>query len=1793
MPTTYNLVADVNFNDLGAATLVGTDVFNINGCVLTVDSDTRWGYNHKGTTGNLGGTASAVTISTALGGQLKLDGTVSKLLRYYGGSGTMPVTGSQATTDSGTKPTAMTWVGGTATITTAAITTADNLTTTTAATTCTRAAGSFITEGIVAGMSFISQTGATIAANTYVQSVNSATSLTLTQNVTTGVGTAVGVFNQADNTWASGQTVTISNCYPTAWNGTYTITGSGVNSFTVAMTNDPGTIIDKGLVTRKYMVSQALTKTPPSTASYVISGAGPYLVTLTTPNHNCVTGNTIVIAGSVSAGTTMNGSWVVTRVSNDVLTFSMPTSPVSVSTAGTFTKTVKAEYLSIWNTQTAAPTAHTTAAAGSGFTGTVTVTHAYQAGDIVTHSGMTPAALNGTYKIETVTTTTAYTYFRVDNAGPATVQGLTSCAGRQLTLAAADAPGTGAAAPVAGASVTANGFIKVRNVTNGPFEHGTLTVGGGTTPVMTATSSEMTCPIEVVGCDAGVINVPRQGKFISQGEWYYQPLAPLFTQAISASGSSGAWTVTVTTAAYFGGAAQIHKLYVGQEVKISGVTQGAYNGTWRITAVPTPTTFTFTNTTTDTLSNATVQGSVIPFLCTTGQPARQNVLPITGASTIGGIWVEKYPFADTGDGANSAYDFYPNQGTLATAASVGTDWARGRVCWVTAASGILRIGHDGTNIQGYNPKPGCKIRYGNIFTVGAAPATPGTNIVTTTLANRYKWLTTSAGYITIDKSNIQWASTFAQPFYVSLTNTTVADQITVSEIGSAIAWDNVIVGPSASAAGNAALLLSLSFAGGTISNSCFTVANAAASTSTGATPAGLANLDSFTFTNCDFRAALMGAFNVTLVNSIASPYPANGIYGLNLTNCTFNGARILGSGKIAMSASSDIAFNNTKYSFNNATAYNTSVVICSILSELTTKSNTITFDGIDWSTIPCTSMSCTTNVVTVTTGNIAHGIAAGVVVDVNGCLNPGYNAHSVTLSLVARTTATCTTVIGDKSVTTAASYTTSGVLVGDMVTGTGIPINTYVESIQSATVLKLTNSATAAGSVTLTFNPPNQFTYPKTAVNISATTETTMTVNQANVNQPTTGFITNNNCDNIIIKNIGSYYSKLNMGTNSTSTYPPYLYSGNIGTSAINVTLKNVYTSAFRSGVYVGLNSLSKLTAENVHCMIPYEMTSASTGFRSTSVSMVNLSSVHKGCSWYHTVPTGANQASVYGTHWFDTHVTAGDSQIHIMGNEASPSTTSQVTEAGTNSAQSGFNSAGAFVMPNVGDELVWTSPYKILGHLGFATTPVGVIPTTTVGTASVIGTAASLTITASSWAAGHGGVSLTGNTSTSINVTNIANTDVLYVGCPITGSGFATGTVVASIVSSTAITLSLPTTTTLTGTALTYGGEISFTAGTHRLQVGDTVTVSGTAVASSNWYGVYTVSGITSATVFRVKCAINPGGTAPSAGTVTVPYTAISLMSYAANILTVTTGTFLHGYLPGDQVVITDALYTAGTVLLNNCNGKYTILTVPTGTTFTIAVAGSPGTTPTANTGTIRMADNIKLTYDIDSSGTFKSLRKPLFACSTASAANGVVSCSDTTNVSVGDWVYANNIAAGGAKVTAVSPNTSFTLGRNNVTVAGGASTTVTSFTAYATVAPGEVLPAANIGYQLKVKATAINKNSVTQITNVLISTSSTRATQAYQYVLYAGQLNITGLTAGSEVRCYYGTDPNTALEIGGIDSSTTEFSLSHNYGGGTGYIQIFNVVDKQPTSYNPFTYSALDNLLVQQVKERNYLNP
>jgi hypothetical protein len=173
---------------------------------------------------------------------------------------------------------------------------------------------------------------------------------------------------------------------------------------------------------------------------------------------------------------------------------------------------------------------------------------------------------------------------------------------------------------------------------------------------------------------------------------------------------------------------------------------------------------------------------------------------------------------------------------------------------------------------------------------------------------------------------------------------------------------------------------------------------------------------------------------------------------------------------------------------------------------------------------------------------------------------------------------------------------------------------------------------------------------------------------------------------NIKIRNIGSPSSPLNLGTTNPAAY---LLVGAASAGCQNIELKRVYTQNTGTGFQLNFdNSYNKVTYENVWVDAADTLT------------FTTLNTVIKGMRG---VNTTTGQTAVYGTHWFDLFTSATAGRIGIIFNEKTliePSASSYtVVNAGP---RFGFNSQGSLQMPNLNDEIIYTTPYYIIGHNSF-----------------------------------------------------------------------------------------------------------------------------------------------------------------------------------------------------------------------------------------------------------------------------------------------------------------------------------------------------------------------------------------------------------------------------------------------------------------------------------------------------------
>lgn len=266
---------------------------------------------------------------------------------------------------------------------------------------------------------------------------------------------------------------------------------------------------------------------------------------------------------------------------------------------------------------------------------------------------------------------------------------------------------------------------------------------------------------------------------------------------------------------------------------------------------------------------------------TNGSRGQQIQLPNYGGANCyyPGIWIE------TSSGSNT-YEFYPaslaGTGSPWSTSHLGTD-ARSKFVQCLA-SGIVRIGSDGTNNIGDLPSSGCKIRIPNVILKSCATGSRASDSVpNATLATRPDFTVTNAGQIDVDKAIGHWQMNLGQAYSVRLRYLALFDQYTITETATALDLLEVHNGNYTIAQDAAALVLTSNFAGGTIQDCKFGRSGTIGSADYGV---NVQYCNDITFSGCYFQ-------NRTFrTNAGGHPFYAAYCDGLIFTNCVNVGASL-------------------------------------------------------------------------------------------------------------------------------------------------------------------------------------------------------------------------------------------------------------------------------------------------------------------------------------------------------------------------------------------------------------------------------------------------------------------------------------------------------------------------------------------------------------------------------------------------------------------------------------------------------------------------------------------------------------------------------------------------------------------------------------------------------------------------------------------------------------------------------------------------------------------------------------
>lgn len=175
---------------------------------------------------------------------------------------------------------------------------------------------------------------------------------------------------------------------------------------------------------------------------------------------------------------------------------------------------------------------------------------------------------------------------------------------------------------------------------------------------------------------------------------------------------------------------------------------------------------------------------------------------------------------------------------------------------------------------------------------------------------------------------------------------------------------------------------------------------------------------------------------------------------------------------------------------------------------------------------------------------------------------------------------------------------------------------------------------------------------------------------------------------NIKIRNIGTAAQPLSLGPTNASAY---FVVGAASAGCRNLEFKRIYTQNTRTGIASNIDN-SYSNVEYANCWFdgadtfsPAALNTTVKGMRAAAATTLNT--------------------AVYGTHFADYFPTASIQTGHIVfiANEAT-TLSSGAYSIDVASTGSNFNSANAYYMPAVGDQITWTHPHYVLGHPQFAT---------------------------------------------------------------------------------------------------------------------------------------------------------------------------------------------------------------------------------------------------------------------------------------------------------------------------------------------------------------------------------------------------------------------------------------------------------------------------------------------------------
>lgn len=775
-----------------------------------------------------------------------------------------------------------------------------------------------------------------------------------------------------------------------------------------------------------------------------------------------------------------------------------------------------------------------------------------------------------------------------------------------------------------------------------------------------------------------------------------------------------------------------------------------------------------------------VTGSWYEVGTCTGDRSSSYQLPTNGNATwVPGVWVET-------SASSNAYEFYAlATGITASVTAIGTERDRGKFCWLSSGSnfnGLLWFGNDalGNTSGGYVPLSGSRIRVPNVFLQNATTTTPWNNTVPNALVTtRYDFTTTTAGNLDISNASMSWYVGWTQPYSVRMKDMSLFIPFSVTEVPTPMSWSNV--GASSPERRSVQSGFTLCKAGTLIEDSVFVCAQL---------PANTVNV---AFTDCDNVTINRTTFQVVdrLVASI-------NLYLLRTNNVTIVSSTIIADGTTFSSQDTSYVKDMT---YIDRTAGRT---IVSPAVNGVTYSNA--YHGLLDGFLTGTIAQCVPFIALVLVGAGCSDISIRNIGSYDEPLNLG--GETVMDAPWSRVGTVCTVTssmhgfaVGDYFATSISSELGS-ITVGGSKVITGVPTS-------DTFTFTVTNAGATTGLLTYTR------VYSGYGINIATAAGDRTTLKRIYIKNARINSVAHDNSQydllresfhgDMIYDSLFVSNNELAKGVAAQSLITPQ--ASVYGTHWVDAFIGEPNYPAGSACPWSRVSTSFFVTASAGYNLRNYANTSqlitVTSSSNTTTPPQVRTLATFPSSSIFSFV--GLNSGPTTGTLTFEQH----SSFISILSNEPTAKTQDQVTLNG--SPLPTFTSAGTIYMPTIGQSVMWTCPYYVVGHTGFMPLQL------TMGGATLTNYHLTYAIDkndglgfgnetlSGSWKSLNypraGGAGVQGSTTVTMT-----STDGVNVGDYIFGANILPKTQVVSINSATAITVSQP-------NWGTFSGILSFSA--------------------------------------------------------------------------------------------------------------------------------------------------------------------------------------------------------------------------------------------------------------------------------------------------------------------------------------------------------------------------------------------